>query len=342
MKKTLILLLALPLSLHAQVANPGIIGVTSAPSGACTANLPVKLQTPNGTLFTCQNGTYAAVGATATPTGAAGGDLSGTYPAPTVSAVHATSGTINGVAIGGTTPSTGAFTTVTATGNVNVQGNVSSASNTNPASPTNSGVALNAAPNIADVQMFDATRAANDRTAEWIFWSGAASLRFANDAHNAVATPLTVTGGQASGITGITSNSGTGSWVHTGSFGATGNVSAASFSTTGTVATGAVATGIRTVTSATYAATATDHTIICSATANPINVTLPSSPPTGMVIAFKKADSTTANACTLGGGGFQIDGGTSIVITAQYSSVVVQFDGTKWWIISSFGTITTS
>lgn len=48
------------------------------------------------------------------PSGPASGDLGGTYPAPTVVAVHAISGTLDGVVIGGTTPAAGTFTTVAA------------------------------------------------------------------------------------------------------------------------------------------------------------------------------------------------------------------------------------
>lgn len=48
------------------------------------------------------------------PSGPASGDLGGTYPAPTVVAVHAVGGTLDGVVIGGTTPAAATVTTLTA------------------------------------------------------------------------------------------------------------------------------------------------------------------------------------------------------------------------------------
>jgi hypothetical protein len=204
------------------------------------------------------------------------------------------------------TGGTAAFTgTVTTTGNVNVQGNVSSTSNTQPASPTNSGVALNATPNIADVQMFDSTQAANNRTAEWIFWSGAASLRFANDAHSAVQVPFSVTGGQAAGITGITSNSGTGSWTHTGSMAVSGQLIAGSgtlnvYSSSGTaVTTPHVVTGTVTLASGNGTATFTGNAVfsnttsyVCTATNTSTNSAVRATNASASSVTFNSGAST--------------------------------------------------
>jgi hypothetical protein len=45
----------------AQVTNPSIIVVSVAPSGACTANLPLELLAPAGVLYSCQNGTWGVL-----------------------------------------------------------------------------------------------------------------------------------------------------------------------------------------------------------------------------------------------------------------------------------------
>lgn len=116
------------------------------------------------------------------------------------------------------TSSSPTFAGLSTTGNVNVQGNLSSATNTSPASTTNSGVSVTAGSNFGDIDFYDSTQTANNRTASWIYLSGAFRARFYNDAHSAALEPLVMTGGQAGGITAIASNSGSGAWTHTGAF----------------------------------------------------------------------------------------------------------------------------
>lgn len=91
----------------AQLPLFGPSGTTHAPG-----IVPDPGSTAGSIRYLREDGTWSvpAGGSGGSPTGAAGGDLSGSYPNPTVSAVHATSGTLNGVTIGASTPGPGSFT----------------------------------------------------------------------------------------------------------------------------------------------------------------------------------------------------------------------------------------
>ena len=93
MKKAAILtflaLLSLPLA--AQVSNPSIISVAGAPSGACNVNLPDQQVVVAGTLYTCQNGTWAQLsggGGGGLPSGTIGQIPSYTTTGTTVQAIN--------------------------------------------------------------------------------------------------------------------------------------------------------------------------------------------------------------------------------------------------------------
>jgi hypothetical protein len=192
-----------------------------------------------------------------------------------------TGGTIDGTVIGGTTPAAGNFTSVTATGNVSVQGTISSTNNTLPASITNSGVALTAAPNVADEVYYNAPYTTNNHIAEHIWFQNCLQSRFKSDDQSSAVTPLSLCGGYGTGITGISSNSGSGSWAHTGSFSATGTIKSAGsfactangtncpyvpiFGTTGSIGGALLAVGSCSTGTATIAGGTAGHTVSVSA-----------------------------------------------------------------------------
>lgn len=92
---------------------------------------------------------------------------------------------------------------------------------------------------------------------------------------------------------------------------------------------------------ANYTATTSDHTIRCDAASGAFTVTLPTAASfynsttttTGGILVIKKIDSTI-NAITIDGNGTElIDEQLTILITSQFSSVMLQSNGTSWDII---------
>lgn len=84
-----------------------------------------------------------------------------------------------------------------------------------------------------------------------------------------------------------------------------------------------------------YTATSSDYAILCDATSGAFTVTLPAASTSGRVYAIKKIDST-GNAVTIDGNGAElVEGSANQTLDAQYEAVVIQSNGTAWFIISS-------
>jgi hypothetical protein len=215
-------------------------------------------------------------------------------------------GTLSGnLGVTGNLTTTGAIsagTDVNVTGNVNVKGTLSSTANIQPASPTNSGVALGASPSWSIASFYDQTQTANNRTAQILGINSGMTFRFVNDAGSSPVNWLIASGGAGSGITGITSNSGTGSWTHTGDMAVSGRLIAGSgsvnvYSADGTaVTTPHVVTGTVTLASGAGTATFTGNAVFssttsynCTATDTTSNSAVKATPASASSVSFSGA-----------------------------------------------------
>lgn len=120
-------------------------------------------------------------------------------------AVNITGGTIGGATTVGTSGTIGSF-------------DVGSL----PGLPSNSGAYLYSGNGFESLMLQRAGETAGNRREYVGFQGDGVKLGFFNDQSGTQTPAITVSGGAASGITGITSSSGSGSWAHTGAFSATG------------------------------------------------------------------------------------------------------------------------
>jgi hypothetical protein len=87
---------------------------------------------------------------------------------------------------------------------------------------------------------------------------------------------------------------------------------------------------------ATYTATASDYTIICNNTGGAITINLPAAAGcSGRVYVIKKISGLFLNVTIDGNGSETIDGSTTRVLTSQNESVMIQSNGTSWYILAN-------
>jgi hypothetical protein len=96
----------------------------------------------------------------------------------------------------------------------------------------------------------------------------------------------------------------------------------------------------RTVTSASYAVQAEDHTLLVNATSAAVTISLPPvSSKRYPYLVLKKTDSTT-NAVTIDANGSEtIDGATTATLSVQYATIVLHADSSAWRVVASLPVI---
>lgn len=87
---------------------------------------------------------------------------------------------------------------------------------------------------------------------------------------------------------------------------------------------------------ANYTATATDYVIMCNNTSGAITISLPNaSGCAGRVYIIKKISGAGNNVVIDPFGSNQIDGSSTRTMTAQYESVLIQSDGSDWFVLAN-------
>lgn len=80
-----------------------------------------------------------------------------------------------------------------------------------------------------------------------------------------------------------------------------------------------------------YAVPTTVDVIDCDAAAGAIECDLPASPDTGETYVFRKSDAT--NNVTIDGNGKNIDGAATKVLSSQYDTARLSYNGTEWAVL---------
>ena len=97
---------------------------------------------------------------------------------------------------------------------------------------------------------------------------------------------------------------------------------------------GSIALGVATKT-ANYTASISDHTIICNNTSGAITISLPpAAGASGRVYVIKKISGPLNDVIIDGSTTETIDGALTMTLSTQYNSVMIQTDGSNWFVLS--------